>query len=459
MRTGTPQTALQAVAWPRLLVSGWPWRSAGYLLTNLPLAVAALAGLAVPAVPWLVLAARLEAGSYQAGPIVLLALLGAVLIPAFGPLIAVPLAGLERRRLRMVDTRAVGPVHRTAAADGPAHRTAADGPVSWLRARYAESATWREVGYACLLATVAPALTLAALFAVLLAGILVASPFLVMAQSPGSAPVALGFGHAATVSQALPYAVAGVLLFPVAPYLLTLLAGGQGAVGRALVLGGQGEQLRAELAEVSRSRARLADAFEAERRRIERDLHDGAQQRLVSLTLQLGLARLDLPPGSPAAATVAAAHEQAKALMQELRELIHGIQPQILTDLGLPAALGELADASPIPVTVGADRPGRLPGQVENTGYFVVAEALTNVIKHSGAASASVTARQHGGMLTIEITDNGRGGANPQRGTGLTGLADRVAVTGGRMLLSSPDGGPTLLRVELPCSPSQPRSG
>jgi signal transduction histidine kinase len=449
MRTGTPQTALQAVAWPRLLVSGWPWRSAGYLLTSLPLAAAALAGLAVPAVPWLVLAARLAAGSYQAGPIVLLVLLGAVLIPAFGPLIAVPLARAERGRLRMVDARAAG----------PAHRTAADGPLSWLRARYAEPATWREVGYACLLATVAPALTLAALVSVLLAGILVVSPFLVMAQSPGSAPVALGFGHAATVSQALPYAVAGVLLLPVAPYLLTLLAGGQGTVARALVLGGSGEQLRAELAEVSRSRARLADVFEAERRRIERDLHDGAQQRLVSLTLQLGLARLDLPPGSPGATTVAAAHEQAKALMQELRELIHGIQPQVLTDLGLPAALGELADASPIPVTVDADLPGRLPGQVENTGYFVVAEALTNVTKHSGGTSASVAARHHGDMLTVEITDDGRGGADPRRGTGLTGLADRVAVTGGRMLLSSPDGGPTLLRVELPCSPSQPRSG
>jgi hypothetical protein len=166
MRTGNPQTALQAIAWPRLLVSGWPWRSAGYLLTNLPLAAAAIAGLAVPAVPWLVLAARLGAGSYQVGPIVILVLLGAVLILAFGPLIAVPLAGLEGRRLRMVDVRVVGPGHRTAAAGGP---------VSWLRARYTEPATWREVGYACLLATVAPALTLAALFAVLLAGILMAS--------------------------------------------------------------------------------------------------------------------------------------------------------------------------------------------------------------------------------------------------------------------------------------------
>jgi signal transduction histidine kinase len=203
---------------------------------------------------------------------------------------------------------------------------------------------------------------------------------------------------------------------------------------------------------VSRSRARLADAFEAERRRIERDLHDGAQQRLVSLTLQLGLARLDLPPGSPAAETITAAHEQAKQLMAELRELIHGIQPQVLTDLGLPAALGELADQAPIPVAVDAHLAGRLPSQIENTAYFVVAEALTNIAKHSGATSASVTARQHHGVLTVEISDNGHGGANPRSGTGLTGLADRVAVTGGRMLLSSPAGGPTLLRVELPCS-------
>jgi signal transduction histidine kinase len=217
--------------------------------------------------------------------------------------------------------------------------------------------------------------------------------------------------------------------------------------------------MRAELVEVSRSRARLADAFEAERRRIERDLHDGAQQRLVGLTLQLGLARLDLPPGSPAAEAVAAAHEQAKQFMAELRELIHGIQPQVLTDLGLPAALGELADHSPIPVAVDAHLAGRLPSQIENTAYFAAAEALTNIAKHSGATSASVTARQHDTVLTIEISDNGHGGADPHRGTGLTGLADRAAVTGGRMLLSSPPGGPTLLRVELPCTQNQPPSG
>jgi signal transduction histidine kinase len=142
-----------------------------------------------------------------------------------------------------------------------------------------------------------------------------------------------------------------------------------------------------------------------------------------------------------------------------LRELIHGICPQVLTDLGLAAALGELADQSPIPVAVETHLAGRLPSQVENTAYFVTAEALTNITKHSGATSASVTARQRDGGLTLEISDNGRGGADTGGGSGLTGLADRVAVTGGRMLLSSPDGGPTLLRVELPCRPSQPQPG
>jgi signal transduction histidine kinase len=447
MRTGNPQTALEAVTWRRLLISSWPWRSVGYLLTTL---LVALPAFAVVAIPWLVLVARLTAGDYQLGMIVGLVLLGAALIAALGPLIAMPLADLERRRLRMVDSRPVGSGHRNVA---PA------GPVSWLRARYADPATWREVGYVCLLATVAPVLSVAGLLAAPLIGFFIASPLLVLAQRPGGDPVALAFGQVATVEQTLPYLIAGVLLLPLVPYLLTLLAGAYAAVARALLLGGPAEQLRAELVEGSRSRARLADALEAERRRIERDLHDGAQQRLVSLTLQLGLARLDLPPGSPAAGSVATAHEQAKQLMAELRELIHGIQPQVLTDLGLPAALGELADQAPVPVAVEAHLADRLPSQTENTAYFVVAEALTNIAKHSGATGASVTARQHDNLLTIEISDNGRGGADPHRGSGLTGLADRVAVTGGRMLLSSPDGGPTLLRVELPCTQHQPPSG
>jgi signal transduction histidine kinase len=447
MRTSAPQTALEAVTWRRLLVSSWPWRSAGYVLVSVPVAVVAAAGLAIPAVPWLMLAA----GGYQPGVIVLLVLLGVVLIAALGPLIAVPVAALGRWRLHLVDRRPSGPSHR---------RTAAAGPGSWLRARYADPAAWRETAYACLLATVVHALCAVALLAVLLSGILIVSPFLVMAQQPGGgAPVELAVGQASTVGQAVPYMIAGIAMLSLVPYLMTLVAGTDAVVARALLAGGSAERLRAELTEVSRSRARLADAFEAERRRIERDLHDGAQQKLVSLTMQLGLARLDLPRGSPAAGTVAAAHDQAKQLMAELRELIHGIQPQVLTDLGLPAALYELADQCPIPVTVDAHLDGRLPGHIENTAYFATAEALTNIAKHSGATSATVTGRLHDGVLTLEISDNGHGGADPGRGTGLTGLADRVAVAGGRMLLSSPPGGPTVLRVEVPCPLSTPSSG
>jgi signal transduction histidine kinase len=443
MRTGSPQTALQAVTWRRLPVSAWPWRSAGYLLATLPVAVAAAAGLAVPAVPWLILAA----GGYPVGAIALLVLLGAALVGALGPLIAIPVTALARRRPGLADSRRVYDARPQAASLGP---------VLWLRARYLDPAAWRQVAYACVLATVVPVLSLAALFALPLAVLFIAGPFLVLAQQPHGGPVALGFGHVSTVGQTVPYLVTGLVLLPLVPYLVTLVAGADAAVARALLTDGPAEQLRAELIEVSRSRARLADAFEAERRRIERDLHDGAQQRLVSLTLQLGLARLDLPAGSPGAATVAAAHEQAKQLMAELRELIHGIQPQVLTDLGLPAAIGELADQSPIPVAVDTDLPGRLPGQIEATAYFVVAEALTNVAKHTAAASARVTARQKDGLLTVEITDSGHGEADAGRGTGLTGLADRVAVAGGRMLLSSPAGGPTILRVELPCTQRRP---
>jgi signal transduction histidine kinase len=434
-----PQTALEAAAWRRLPTSRWPWRSAWYLLATLPAALMAALLLAVPAVPWLVLAG----GRIHGATIGLLILLGCVLVAALGPLIAIPVAATARRRLAIVDRRP---------AEHAQHMPGDGGVRGWLQARYGDTAAWRETGYACLQATVVPALSLASLFAVLLAGAFIASP-VVIALGGGS--VQVGAWQASTVPQSVPFFFAGIVLLGLCSYLVTLVAGTDAAVARSLLCrGGQEDRLRAELTEVAASRARLADAFEAERRRIERDLHDGAQQKLVALTMQLGLARLDLPPRSAAAQAVTAAHEQAKQLMADVRDLIHGIQPQILTDLGLPAALTELADQAPISVTVDAALTGRLPGQAESTAYFAAAEALTNVAKHSGAASASVTARVSGGILVLEVRDDGRGGADPARGSGLTGLADRVAVTGGRMLLSSPPGGPTVLRVEIPCTNS-----
>ena len=434
-----PQTALEAVAWRRLPVSGWPWRSLGYLLATLPAAIFAAALLVVPAVPWLVLAG----GRIHGVAIAVLILLGCVLVVAAGPLIAVPVTATARWRLAIVDRRP---------AEHPRRVPGGGGVAGWLRARYTDPAAWREAGYACLLATVVPALSFAMVLGLTAAGAFTVSPVIV---GLGGGAVNMGAWHATTVPESVPFAFAGLVLLVLWSYLVTLIAGADAAVMRSLLFsGGREEWLRAELTEVAASRARLAGAFEAERRRIERDLHDGAQQKLVALTMQLGLARLDLPPRSAAAQGVAAAHEQAKQLMADLRDLIHGIQPQILTDLGLPAALGELADQAPLPVTVHSALTGRLPGQAENTAYFAAAEALTNVTKHSGAATASLTARADNGILVLEVRDDGSGGADPARGSGLTGLADRVAVAGGRTLLSSPPGGPTILRVEIPCTTS-----
>ncbi|WP_460917011.1 sensor histidine kinase [Plantactinospora veratri] len=363
------------------------------------------------------------------------------------------------RRARAAGGAAAGRAGATPAAPrrhpaGPlrAPSSPAADPWSWLLTRYAEPATWLALLHAGLLGTVGLLLSATGLVLLLLVVVLIASPLLVQT---GDGPISIGLARVDTVPQAVPYALLGLVLLAVSPYPLALLAAGQGALARVLLGGGTGERLRTELVQVARSRARLVDAFEAERRRIERDLHDGAQQRLVSLTLQLGLARLEIPPGTPGAAAVADAHEQAKLFMTELRELIRNIHPKVLTDRGLPAAVRDLADSSAVPVTVEVELPGRLPNPVEGTAYFVVAEALTNVAKHAGATAATVSLRLRADRLTIEVADDGRGGADPVLGSGLTGLADRVAGVDGRMLLSSPPGGPTLLRVELPCRPTE----
>ncbi|TDD24234.1 sensor histidine kinase [Nonomuraea diastatica] len=239
----------------------------------------------------------------------------------------------------------------------------------------------------------------------------------------------------------------GVLLLPVAAYTATAWGGARGAMARA-VLAPQGS----ELYEVLRSRARLVDAFEMERRRIERDLHDGAQQRLVSLSMRLGLARLDLPEDSPTGRLIGLAHDEAKQALAELRELIRDVHSQVLTDRGLGAAVQDVAGRSPVPVDVDLQLPGRLPTAVEVTAYYVVSEALANLAKHAQATRGAVTGRLERGTLVVEVRDDGVGGADPARGTGLTGLADRLAVVRGRLSVSSPAGGPTLVRVEIPCA-------
>jgi signal transduction histidine kinase len=205
-------------------------------------------------------------------------------------------------------------------------------------------------------------------------------------------------------------------------------------------------QIRAQLEDVRESRARLVEAGDVERRRIERDLHDGAQQRLTALAMRLQTARPDHPGAAPLLDEMTV---ELQVAIAEIRDLARGVHPTLLQELGLAAAVDALAERAPIPVAVDV-APERLPDHVEMTAYFIVAEALTNVTRYANADSAQVRARVDGDRLVASVTDDGRGGADPARGTGLRGLADRVAAASGAFDVSSPTGQGTTIRFELP---------
>jgi len=210
-------------------------------------------------------------------------------------------------------------------------------------------------------------------------------------------------------------------------------------------------ELRARLAELQASRARLVEATETERRRIERDLHDGTQQRLVSVAMSLGLAESKLPADAEVAPLVHEAREALTVALAELRELSQGIHPSILTERGLPAALDDLCRRAALPASLDVSLDRRLPTQVETAAYFVVSEAVANAIKHSHATELWIRASIRSGVLVAEVVDDGIGGAGGGGGTGLRGMTDRVEALGGSLTVSSPPGRGTTLRVEIPC--------
>ena len=210
-------------------------------------------------------------------------------------------------------------------------------------------------------------------------------------------------------------------------------------------------QLRARVEELRASRDRIVEAGMSERRRLERNLHDGAQQRLVALSLTMRLAQSKVRKDpEKAEAMLAAAHEELTLALGELRELARGIHPAVLSDRGLAAALESLAGRAPLPVELGDVPEDRLPEPIEAAAYFVVAEALTNVVKYAHATQATVTVQRQNGHAIVEVADDGIGGADPDRGSGLHGLADRVSALDGRMRLDSPAGAGTRLRAEIP---------
>jgi signal transduction histidine kinase len=196
--------------------------------------------------------------------------------------------------------------------------------------------------------------------------------------------------------------------------------------------------------------ARLMAAADRERRRLERDLHDGAQQRLVSLAVRLRLLACRLVPGSEAERLLAEAQIELAASLQELRDLARGIHPAILSDRGLPAALEALTARAPLPVELQVEPGGRPPEPVEVAAYYLVSEALTNILKHSDATSASVAVARRGAQLVVEVADDGAGGADRDTGSGLRSLTDRIEALGGELEVSSPPGAGTTLRAEIP---------
>ena len=238
------------------------------------------------------------------------------------------------------------------------------------------------------------------------------------------------------------------LLWPVGMYLVAAWSSVRTEIVRA-VLAPREERLLAELSTLSDSRVALAEAFDTERRRIERDLHDGAQQRLVAVQASLGLARLDLPVGSPAARAVEEARTQVSEALTELRDLERGIHPQVLTERGLPAALADVVARAGSPVELELEMPHRLAPSIESTAYFVVCEAIANATKHAPGAGVRVVGRACATGLEITVTDSGPGGARTD-GSGLIGLRHRLAVVSGTLTVDSPTGGPTSVRLEIP---------
>ena len=356
------------------------------------------------------------------------------------------LCAIERLRVGFVRREHVPAVYR---------RAPKRGFIAWMKTVATDPQTWKDFGWVWL--NIVPGFASAIVAVSLVASVLWALTLPIYWWSlPESAlPQLWPDSRVDTWGEVLGIAAVGLLLLPVVASIVTGLARGQAWLGRRILGPSDRAELEQRVGVLTRTRAAAADAQTNELRRIERDLHDGAQARMVAVTMDLGLAqeKIESDPDQ-ARALVAAAHAEAKTAIADLRRLVGGIAPAVLTDRGLDAALSALVASCRIPVSLDAqlDEGGRLPSAVEVAAYFVVSEALVNAQKHSDASAATVPLRRQAERVVVEVADDGRGGAVVGAGSGLVGLRDRVAALDGWFAISSPVGGPTIVRAEIPCA-------
>jgi signal transduction histidine kinase len=402
--------------------------AAGLAFTNIPLLAVSMVALALAPVPFL----------------------GLALAPWTMTLVRMR-ADLERRRASRIGVLITRPYHP------PPEKAMAGG---WQRFRWTvtDPATWRDLAWLLPGAIVGFALGTIAVLVPLygLVGLTLTPLWIWLATDW------YGYGAIWSVDsfgEGLLCLPQGAAILAAGLWVAPLLRRVDALFARLFLAPTTAAELRLRVTQLTVTRADTVDAQAAELRRIERDLHDGVQARLVSLRMVIGMADT-LIDRNPAQAhrLLAEARESSGTALVELRHLVRGIHPPVLAERGLGGAVRALTLSLPVPIAVDIDLPGRPDTPVESAAYFAVAEALTNMIRHSRAHTGSVSLRHADGALTMVVTDDGEGGADPAAGTGLRGIERRLAAFDGTMALSSPPGGPTVITMELPCALSSPRT-
>ena len=411
------------------------WRATLAAVLGLGIAVAAIGALSA---------------CFSAGGSLLIWLVGIPII-GLGIELSRVFARLERWRMQMVDPRPLL-AHSYRPFDGLPHSPYGAWLRGWAETQFLDANRWRDVVYVLVLFPLA-VLEFSVVVGLWAAAVgLVVTPFLLVGLESLGVHSLLTWAQAAWAGLTVVAVPVGLVLVPVAASVARGVMILHRAVVEGLLCVDRTETLRQDVERLRGSRSAALELEARELRRIERDLHDGAQQRLVALAIDLGLAE-DRIATDPASATllVAGAREQARLALTELRSLVRGTAPSILLDRGLVAALGAVAGGCPVPTVLESTLAAgeRLPDAVERAAYFVVAESLANVAKHSGATRCAISLRREGARLIAEVHDDGAGGAVVTPGGGLAGLRDRVEALDGLLNVSSPLGGPTVVHVEL----------